>query len=47
MTPGPGTRRANRTSECFAIIRPEHQRWVKESPGRYLCNGLTDSGVGG
>jgi ABC-type branched-subunit amino acid transport system substrate-binding protein len=36
-----------RTSECFAIIRLEQGRWVRKSPGRYMCNGLTDSGVGG
>ncbi len=36
-----------RTSECFAIIRLENERWVRKSPGRYTCNGLTDSGIGG
>ena len=35
------------TSECFAIIRLEHGHWVRKSPGKYLCNGLTDSGIGG
>ena len=36
-----------RTSECFRIIRLEKGRWVRKSPGDYLCEGLTDSGVGG
>ena len=36
-----------RTSECFRIIRLEHGRWVRKSPGQYMCNGLTDSGIGG
>ncbi len=36
-----------RTSECFRIIRLEKGRWVRKSPGDYMCDGLTDSGVGG
>ena len=36
-----------RTSECFRIIRLEKGRWVRRSPGNYMCDGLTDSGVGG
>ncbi len=36
-----------RTSECFGIIRLEGGKWVKKSPGSYMCAGLTDSGIGG
>ncbi len=38
---------SKRTSECFRIIRLEKGRWVRKSPGSYMCNGLTDSGIGG
>ncbi len=38
---------AKRTSQCFLVLRLEHGRWVQKSPGRYLCDGLTDTGVGG
>ncbi len=36
-----------RTGECLQVVRVHNGRWVKESPGDYMCNGLTDTGVGG
>jgi ABC-type branched-subunit amino acid transport system substrate-binding protein len=36
-----------RTSPCFLVLRLEHRHWLQKSPGRYMCDGLTDTGVGG
>jgi ABC-type branched-subunit amino acid transport system substrate-binding protein len=36
-----------RTGECQSIVRVEHGRWVKESPGKFMCSGLTNTGIGG
>ena len=36
-----------RTGECLQVVRVQDGRWVKESPGDYMCSGLTDTGIGG
>ncbi len=36
-----------RTGECLQVVRVQNGRWVKESPGDYMCSGLTDTGIGG
>ncbi len=36
-----------RTGECQSVVRVHNGAWVKESPGKFLCSGLTDTGIGG
>ncbi len=37
---------AKRTSECFNVLQLQHGKWRQRSPGKYVCDGLTDTGVG-
>lgn len=36
-----------RTAECYRILRLAKGRFVQESAGDYLCEGLVDTGIGG
>lgn len=38
---------AKRTTDCQRIMRLRNGAWVQESPGEYMCEGLTDTGIGG
>lgn len=38
---------AKRTTDCQRIMRLRDGAWVQESPGEYMCEGLTDTGIGG
>lgn len=43
----PMTVGSKETGKCLQISRYADGTWKQESPGRYLCAGLIDSGVGG
>ena len=36
-----------RTGECQSVVKVQDGAWVKETPGQFLCSGLSDTGVGG
>jgi ABC-type branched-subunit amino acid transport system substrate-binding protein len=36
-----------RTSPCFSVLQLRQGTWRQVSPGSYVCDGLTDTGVGG
>lgn len=38
---------AKKSAECVAMLQVQDGKFVKVSPGRYMCEGLVDSGVGG
>lgn len=42
MNPGP-----KRSSECQAVLQVKGGQFQQVSPGRYMCAGLVDTGVGG
>ena len=36
-----------RTGECQSVVKVQNGAFVKESPGSFLCSGLTNTGIGG
>lgn len=38
---------AKKSAECVAMLQVQGDKFVRVSPGRYMCEGLVDSGVGG
>lgn len=38
---------AKRSADCVAMLQVQDGKFVKVSPGRFMCQGLIDSGIGG